>query len=367
MGALSSWAMLALTHHFLVQFCAWNAGVITTDKKEWFQDYAILGDDIVIANKQVALRYIRVMKVIGVGLGLHKSLISTRGIALEFAKRTFYNGVDVSPISLLELQSAFSAPAAAVELVRKYKIPLAAFLKACGYGYKVLGGLNRHLGKLNAKVRLIVLAINMPVTVEDIKSFFEMGMPKSGVGLLETKEIIDHLCSTELKRMKRSLNEARYQSYSLEKAHLVAKFIATNMHGRQGENPAYGLNYIFPLVKEIKYQTMIHAKGIVLQSLDQISSQLVGVMMSRYDRTPAELLESIIALQKMIANLPINSLNYSRIFDVERRTMSDTAYIRLWKSLSGILQGTKVVAPGTFGIRDDLGLSQKDSRVPHSK
>jgi len=28
MGAYSSWAMLALTHHFLVQVSAWRAGVV---------------------------------------------------------------------------------------------------------------------------------------------------------------------------------------------------------------------------------------------------------------------------------------------------------------------------------------------------
>jgi len=46
MGALSSWAMLALTHHFIVQCSAWISGI--TPKTVLFKDYAVLGDDIVI-------------------------------------------------------------------------------------------------------------------------------------------------------------------------------------------------------------------------------------------------------------------------------------------------------------------------------
>jgi hypothetical protein len=46
MGALSSWAMLALTHHFIVQCAAWQTGI--TPKTALFDEYAVLGDDIVI-------------------------------------------------------------------------------------------------------------------------------------------------------------------------------------------------------------------------------------------------------------------------------------------------------------------------------
>jgi len=46
MGALSSWAMLAMTHHYIVQYCAWTTGIVPTGKL--FLDYGILGDDIFI-------------------------------------------------------------------------------------------------------------------------------------------------------------------------------------------------------------------------------------------------------------------------------------------------------------------------------
>jgi hypothetical protein len=51
MGALSSWAMLALTHHYIVRIAAMRVGVSD------FTWYAILGDDIVICHDSVAASY----------------------------------------------------------------------------------------------------------------------------------------------------------------------------------------------------------------------------------------------------------------------------------------------------------------------
>jgi hypothetical protein len=95
MGCLSSWAMLALTHHFILQFCCQN---VFGDKR-WHECYEILGDDLVIFNKEVYEEYIRVMSLLDVGTNPSKSLISEDTQALEYAKRTSYKGIDVSGLS----------------------------------------------------------------------------------------------------------------------------------------------------------------------------------------------------------------------------------------------------------------------------
>jgi len=64
MGAYSSWAMLALTHHELVRVAAVRAGLTG------FSDYAVLGDDIVITNDAVASEYLKIMKYLGVSINL---------------------------------------------------------------------------------------------------------------------------------------------------------------------------------------------------------------------------------------------------------------------------------------------------------
>jgi len=80
-GAYSSWAMLAFCHHVVVQLAALRAGWVG-----WFPFYAIVGDDLVIADKSVADHYLAIMRHLGVPINLHKSIVSECGV-LEFAKR----------------------------------------------------------------------------------------------------------------------------------------------------------------------------------------------------------------------------------------------------------------------------------------
>jgi hypothetical protein len=169
MGALSSWAMLAWTHHFIVQVSAIQAGVITPDR--WFSDYAILGDDIVIFNAKVAKIYYRIITDLGVECNLAKSLVSPKGLALEFAKRTFYKGNNVSPTPLKELYSALESTAALCEYGRKYHLSIPAMLKVAGYGYKVLGGLNKPFQTLPPKLQYVILGASM-MTPENLTSSF---------------------------------------------------------------------------------------------------------------------------------------------------------------------------------------------------
>jgi hypothetical protein len=98
MGAYSSWAIFALTHHFVVQYSAKQEGLILP-----FSDYMLLGDDIVIANKAVAERYISNMTDLGVGISLHKTHVSND--TYEFAKRWIHKGVEVSALPLKGLIS----------------------------------------------------------------------------------------------------------------------------------------------------------------------------------------------------------------------------------------------------------------------
>lgn len=73
--------MLALTHHVIVQIAASRSG-----RSELFLDYALLGDDICIADKAVADHYLAIMRDLGVEINLSKSLVSSSNV-LEFAKR----------------------------------------------------------------------------------------------------------------------------------------------------------------------------------------------------------------------------------------------------------------------------------------
>lgn len=136
MGALTSWAVFSLTHHILVQYAAFKA----FGTYSWFSDYALLGDDIVIANKIVAEKYLALLRSIGVEFGLAKSLISSTG-GFEFAKRTYRNGQDVSGLPLLAVGSAKADPSVLEELLvrseaRGFKEALLVAARFLGYGYR---------------------------------------------------------------------------------------------------------------------------------------------------------------------------------------------------------------------------------------
>lgn len=96
MGALSSWAMLAITHHYLVQLAAMLAGLI--GKGQWYENYELLGDDIIIFDDAVGSKYLDLMSKIGVPINTSKSVLANNPVT-EFAKVTSYYGHNVSPIS----------------------------------------------------------------------------------------------------------------------------------------------------------------------------------------------------------------------------------------------------------------------------
>jgi hypothetical protein len=109
MGALTSWASMALVHHGLVLFAAVSAGVVTPRALLTFIDYMVLGDDVVIANKAVAEAYARLMTELHVPLSMHKSHFSDLGM-FNFANQTFVQNVNVSPVSLREEINATCLP-----------------------------------------------------------------------------------------------------------------------------------------------------------------------------------------------------------------------------------------------------------------
>jgi hypothetical protein len=95
--------MLALTHHLIVRLAAHKA------KVENFTDYAVLGDDVVIKNDDVAEKYLELMELLGVKINLSKSIISND--LCEFAKRLVTPTHDISPIGPGAILSISRKPA----------------------------------------------------------------------------------------------------------------------------------------------------------------------------------------------------------------------------------------------------------------
>lgn len=94
MGALSSWASLAITHHLIMQV----SSRLVYHNVDWFDKYELLGDDIIIFDELVAIQYLSLMRDLGVEINESKSVISPDGRVIEFAKKTYLNGINVSSL-----------------------------------------------------------------------------------------------------------------------------------------------------------------------------------------------------------------------------------------------------------------------------
>jgi hypothetical protein len=90
MGTYSSWICFTLAHHLVVHYAAKLSNI------DNFDQYIILGDDIVIKNDIVAKNYIKIINKLGVDISLTKTHVSKD--TYEFAKRWIKQGKEVTGI-----------------------------------------------------------------------------------------------------------------------------------------------------------------------------------------------------------------------------------------------------------------------------
>jgi hypothetical protein len=175
MGAYSSWAMLALTHHAIVQFAAFK----TKRFSGWFDLYAVLGDDIVIGDPGVAAQYVEIMDTLGVKIGFSKSIIS-KNLSIEFAKRFFYKGVEVTPLPLVGAGVSWLGVSGVPEIVKTVKertgklLSLASIGKCIGLGYKACSSAStRRIMDMPNILRSIVILLTRPGASMGVKDLWE--------------------------------------------------------------------------------------------------------------------------------------------------------------------------------------------------
>jgi len=139
MGGYTSWAAFTLTHHLVV---AW-ASYCVYGKEHKFNNYIILGDDIVIKDDKVAKSYTRIMHKLGVSISPHKTHVSKD--TYEFAKRwiRYTDGkfFELSPLPLKGLALNIKNPFIVFTIFFDYFI-----IK--GNLYLVRGSLRNLIGKL---------------------------------------------------------------------------------------------------------------------------------------------------------------------------------------------------------------------------
>lgn len=148
LGYYSSWPLFALSHHFLVWWCA---DQVYPGKR--FNKYAILGDDVVIADREVATVYAETLAKLNVGISYQKSLISDTGCA-EFAKRLRVRDLrkDISPISIRALLTFYN-PFGLLALGLRYNCRrFSTLARIGGSGYKQLARIDHQKNKRTSRL-----------------------------------------------------------------------------------------------------------------------------------------------------------------------------------------------------------------------
>jgi len=108
LGLLSSFPSFSLWHHDFIQFAANYERFHNGKPLRFFKQYRLLGDDVVIYDKEVAQRYQNLMSMIGVKINLTKSVLGDKdNNQIEFAKRLALRGQEMSSIkhNILEKSS----------------------------------------------------------------------------------------------------------------------------------------------------------------------------------------------------------------------------------------------------------------------
>jgi hypothetical protein len=328
--------MLAFTHHFNVQAAAWHAGVCPVGTL--FRDYAVLGDDLVIGNSRVRKSYLLIVSALGVECGIAKSIISPKGTAIEFAKRTFWKGVDVSPIPVLEFVMANLTLAEAVSFAKKYTMSFPALLKSLGYGYRVLGSLSSHVGRLNSRVRALLFASSMPSNEAEAVEVLSRGNPwltseQLGLVLNEMRDNAVRMVKSRIKAIRartvRSADAAKtitdklweFYSNQYSDAYPVLK---------ETSNPMYGFKLFFQRLALLTLNQDTKDRGQALVRVERTNKL-------PWMRSAIDIYTNLIStLRDLNLYLPANT-TFERQEVVIRKGRMDPTQVRLWKMFTNAI------------------------------
>jgi hypothetical protein len=172
MGAYSSWAVMALTHHFIVFWASKRA------KLRNFRSYLLLGDDIVIMNKKVSIEYKNILRELGVEISAQKTIISKD--TMEFAKRLFHKGKEYShyPIeALIEQSHKYTYFSALLFPLIKRGYLDSIGNKGTGFCFPWKGWFKIHSNKPSNQLRRLEDKVALFVTVYYFLSQFKENLP----------------------------------------------------------------------------------------------------------------------------------------------------------------------------------------------
>jgi len=275
------------------------------------------------------------MDLLGVKVGIHKSLISPTGNSLEFAKRYFFNKIDCSAIPLREVYAGTISVSASVELMRKYKRRIADILAFNHFGFKSLSRIATPFNKMSSRMRAIILSSLIPrtLTVSSLSEFL------SRTSLFKSREIPNTLTQSItdsfISLMQKSLIRLGVDAYDLGLSTALnskpqVKWIITNPDPDMVYDPSVSTG---PLLSDVinKHKT---STGLVYPYGSQPtgprvmggSATMLGLLkyLVTVDRTRAHY--GTTSFEQDIRVIRLVAFNYPDAFDFSEMPVSNELY-----------------------------------------
>jgi len=362
MGAYSSWAMLALVHHALVQFAAFKAGW-----RAWFPLYAVLGDDVVIGDHLVANQYTRLMEQIGVGIGFHKSIISDN-LSCEFAKKFFYKGEEVTPLPLVGISAGWLGASFVPEVVKTVERLTGCRLSGynigrfLGVGFKACSGAdNRPLLRLPKILSRVLILLSKPNAPRGVATLYDWLRLES----LSTHVVTDQKSSDSLvKHVVKWCSEERFPRLLELMGSNMAKFLpAQTFEGSEALFQEYAkwfhLYIREPLMQDFEIKRM---------EVEAILRGITGIVLPT-EKEVCDLLQSVEEFEDLIGEIPSQVLRHKSQMHgkAEAQATANRAMrlvkqgptsVKRWRSLRKLLGTSLVVKPLVTGGGSARGASE---------
>jgi len=361
MGAKSSFPMLALVHHVLVQHAAHLSGI------SGYTEYRILGDDNTMRIQSVGDKYRAIMAHYSIGLSLQKSVTYTHDAipAAEICKRTFVSGVEISAIPVKLIAKTVSDGSLAsqlqAELTSRELIPNESFF------YNFMAGLIPKDSFMSlVQLNLLPVSITgLPVVYSPpITKFSDYSNWFPGVVLKEV-DIVNVMTYTmiveQLKRLDSLLRNTAIITEAIQYKGWFVSSIAQLVDNPEPLLVAFGINYKSGMTKAEFVEllkglpSLNFAHPVVIASVNEVtrltsmlsalqSSDLEMVKQTRSglldmfrnalsdtfsDRTAAAaqqeralVLKSIGNLKRAANNAPVHDVNFSVLLTSVQRLWS---------------------------------------------
>lgn len=313
MGAYSSWCAMALTHHVLVAVSALRAN------HPHFRDYAILGDDLVIANAAVATEYRKLLSDLDMPISDVKTHVSSD--TYEFAKRWIHKGVEITGFGISGLKTVW----------KKYSL-LANYLQTQQHH-----GWNLSLDEHPDLIRAIYSIYGRPAQAERVIKLY---MVFSSLALAKMSKDYSHLLITVCKWFPGHLSSVQLDSYvnqdlsSLGKTLLVkARKKLTERDLETFQRDAYIVNdkinklfsENFPDLSGQDYRSLLRDLSPLVQVLNSLideSMNLLLIALSGEEPDPEFYLES--GLSKYFVSKGVFSMRASHSI-----TLADSMVVKV--------------------------------------